>query len=149
MPNTVAAIAKALGGRARSRYSVVAERNGLRVCWEVANPHNGEDGMTLIDVTLDSRYPIALRVVDGQIVGAEPALIMKFLLDDEFHKLVQRYPRAQIGTTTEPDGRELLRLSREGNHDGVDFVVGIVDALVRVASRIEEAYHLAHAGPYR
>jgi hypothetical protein len=144
VPDTVASIEKALGAQARSRYCVVAERNGLRVCWELVNTWN----MTLIDVELDPRYPIALRIVDGEIVGAEPAHVMKFLLDEEFHQLVRRYPNALLGTMT-VDGRELLRLSREGRHLDLDFVVGTIDALVRVASRLEEAYHLAHAGPYR
>lgn len=138
----VAKIEQALGGQARSRFCVVAERNGLRACWEVISD------MTLIDVTLDARYPIAIRVVDGQIEGAEPAQIMKFLLDDEFQAFARRYPLAQIGTMT-VNGRELLRLSREGRHFDVDFVVSTVDALGRVASRLEEAYHLIQAGPYR
>jgi hypothetical protein len=146
---SVAAIEEALGALARSSFCVVGQRNGVRVCWEIVNSNGDHDsGMTLIDVTLDPRYPIALRILDRETLGAEPAQVMKFLLDDEFHALVSRYPHAQIGTMT-IDGRELLRFSREGRHLDVDFVVRVVDAFVRVASRLEEAYHLAHGGPYR
>lgn len=143
-PDATAAIAHALGGEARGRHFVVAERNGVRVSWEIVSGWT----MTLLEVTLDPRYPIALRIVDGEVTAAEPAQIMTFLLDDELRRDVRRYPNTQIGTST-VDDREVLRLSREGPHADVEFVVGAIDVLVRVASRLEEAYHLGHAGPYR